>query len=211
VNIGLVNEVAQMCARLNLDVWEIIDAAATKPFGFMPFYPGPGLGGHCIPIDPHYWSWKLKSLNYYARFIELAGDINSHMPEYVVERIGDVLNNEGKALRGSEILILGVAYKRDISDVRESPSLDVIRLLQVRGAKVSYADPHVPSLRMEDGSEMKAIALTDQILAKSDCVAILTDHTGFDYDNICAKSHMVFDSRNATKNVPKGVGKIYKL
>ncbi len=211
VNIGLVNEVAQMCDRLNLDVWEIIDAAATKPFGFMPFYPGPGLGGHCIPIDPHYWSWKLKSLNYYARFIELAGDINSRMPEYVVDRIARVLNDDGKALRGSEILILGVAYKRDISDMRESPSLDVIRLLHLRGAKVAYADPHVPSVRMEDGSVMDATPLSDGILAKADCVAILTDHSDFDYNNICAKSHLVFDSRNATKNVPKGVGRVWKL
>ena len=211
VNIGLVNEVAQMCDRLNLDVWEIIDAAATKPFGFMPFYPGPGLGGHCIPIDPHYWSWKLKSLNYYARFIELAGDINSHMPEYVVDRIARALNDEGKALKGSEILVLGVAYKRDISDVRESPSLDVIRLLHVRGAKVAYADPHVASVRMEDGSLMEATPLSDGVLAKSDCVAILTDHSEFDYNNICAKAHMVFDSRNATKHVPKGVGRVWKL
>ena len=211
VNIGLVNEVAQMCDRLNLDVWEIIDAAATKPFGFMPFYPGPGLGGHCIPIDPHYWSWKLKSLNYYARFIELAGDINSHMPEYVVDRIARVMNEEGKALKGSDILVLGVAYKRDISDMRESPSLDVIRLLHVRGAKVTYADPHVPSVRMEDGSIMDATPLSDAVLAKADCVAILTDHSDFDYNNICAKAHMVFDSRNATKNVPKGVGRVWKL
>ncbi len=211
VNIGLVNEVAQMCDRLNLDVWEIINAAATKPFGFMPFYPGPGLGGHCIPIDPHYWSWKLKSLNYYARFIELAGDINSHMPEYVVDRIARALNEEGKALKGSEILVLGVAYKRDISDVRESPSLDVIRLLHVRGARVAYADPHVASVRMEDGSIMSATNLTDSVLAKADCVAILTDHSDFDYANICAKSRLVFDSRNATKNVPKGVGKVWKL
>lgn len=211
VNIGLVNEVAQMCDRLNLDVWEIIDAAATKPFGFMPFYPGPGLGGHCIPIDPHYWSWKLKSLNYYARFIELAGDINSHMPEYVVDRIGRALNEEGKALKGSEIFVLGVAYKRDISDVRESPSLDVIRLLHVRGAKVTYADPHVASVRMEDGSLMDATPLSDAALSKADCVAILTDHSEFDYNNICAKAHMVFDSRNATKNVPKGVGRVWKL
>ncbi len=211
VNIGLVNEVAQMCDRLNLDVWEIIDAAATKPFGFMPFYPGPGLGGHCIPIDPHYWSWKLKSLNYYARFIELAGDINSHMPEYVVDRIARALNEEGKALKGSEIVVLGVAYKRDISDVRESPSLDVIRLLHVRGAKVAYADPHVAKVKMEDGSFMHAIEPTDTALAKADCVAILTDHSAFDYARICAKARMVFDSRNATKNVPKGVGKIWKL
>ncbi|MBI3872686.1 MAG: nucleotide sugar dehydrogenase, partial [candidate division Zixibacteria bacterium] len=211
VNIGLVNEVAQMCDRLNLDVWEIIEAAASKPFGFMPFYPGPGLGGHCIPIDPHYWSWKLKSLNYYARFIELAGDINSRMPEYVVDRIARLLNEDQKSLRGAQILILGVAYKRDIGDVRESPSLDVIRLLHVRGAKVTYADPHVPSVAMEDGSDMKAVALIDTALSSADCVVILTDHSAFDYTNICARARMVFDCRNATHAVPPGTGRVWKL
>lgn len=210
VNIGLVNEVALMCDRLNLDVWEIIEAAATKPFGFMPFYPGPGLGGHCIPIDPHYLSWKLKSLNYYARFIELAGDINSHMPEYVVDRIARALNEDSKSTRGANILVLGVAYKRDISDVRESPSLDVIRLLQVRGAKVSYADPHVASVRMDD-TIMQAVPLTDAALKSADSVVILTDHTTYDYQHICATAHMVMDCRNATKNVPKGVGRVWKL
>jgi len=211
VNIGLVNEVALMCDRLNLDVWEIIEAAATKPFGFMPFYPGPGLGGHCIPIDPHYWSWKLKSLNYYARFIELAGEINSHMPEYVVDRTARLLNEDGKALRGARILILGVAYKRDISDVRESPSLDVIRLLHVRGAQVTYADPHVPSVKMEDGSDMRAIDLTDAVLADADCVVILTDHSAFDYHRICLRARVVFDCRNATKHVSPGTGRVWKL
>lgn len=210
VNIGLVNEVALMCDRLNLNVWEIIEAAATKPFGFMPFYPGPGLGGHCIPIDPHYLSWKLKSLNYYARFIELAGDINSHMPEYVVDRIARALNEVSKPIRGANVLALGVAYKRDISDVRESPSLDVIRLLQVRGAKVAYADPHVPSIRMDD-TTMQAVSLTDASLRAADCAVILTDHTSFDYHHICATAQMVMDCRNATKNVPKGVGRVWKL
>jgi UDP-N-acetyl-D-glucosamine dehydrogenase len=210
VNIGLVNEVALMCDRLNLDVWEIIEAAATKPFGFMPFYPGPGLGGHCIPIDPHYLSWKLKSLNYYARFIELAGDINSHMPEYVVDRIARALNEDSKSIKGANIIVLGVAYKRDISDVRESPSLDVIRLLQVRGAKVTYADPHVPSIRMDD-TVMHTTALSDKLLKSADSVVILTDHTAFDYKHICATAPMVMDCRNATKNVPKGVGRVWKL
>jgi len=210
VNIGLVNEVALMCDRLNLNVWEIIEAAATKPFGFMPFYPGPGLGGHCIPIDPHYLSWKLKSLNYYARFIELAGDINSHMPEYVVDRIARALNEVSKPIRGANVLALGVAYKRDISDVRESPSLDVIRLLQVRGAKVTYADPHVPSIRMDD-TTMHAVPLTDGSLRAADCAVILTDHTSFDYHRICATAQMVMDCRNATKNVPQGVGRVWKL
>lgn len=210
VNIGLVNEVALMCDRLNLDVWEIIEAAATKPFGFMPFYPGPGLGGHCIPIDPHYLSWKLKSLNYYARFIELAGDINSHMPEYVVDRIARALNEEAKPIRGANVLALGVAYKRDISDVRESPSLDVIRLLQMRGAKVSYADPHVPSIRMDD-TTMSAVPLTEAALRSADCTVILTNHSDFDYHFICSTAQMVMDCRNATKSVPKGVGRLWKL
>jgi UDP-N-acetyl-D-glucosamine dehydrogenase len=210
VNIGLVNEVALMCDRLKIDVWEIIDAAKTKPFGFMPFYPGPGLGGHCIPIDPHYLSWKLKSLNYYARFIELAGEINSHMPEYVVERTGRVLNERKKSLKGSKILILGVAYKRDIRDVRESPALDVIKLLQNAGAEVKYTDPHVPSIRMDD-SVMKSVKLTKELLQASDCVAIITDHGTFDYDMVVQNAPLVMDTRNATKNVKKNREKIVKL
>ncbi|RME20634.1 MAG: nucleotide sugar dehydrogenase, partial [Candidatus Zixiibacteriota bacterium] len=170
VNIGLVNEVALMCHRLNIDVWEIIDAAATKPFGFMPFYPGPGLGGHCIPIDPHYLSWKLKSLNYYARFIELAGDINSHMPEWVVERIGALLNDRfARSIKKSTILVLGIAYKRDIKDIRESPSLDVIKLLQDHGAKVLYNDPYVPQFDL-NGYAMKSSKLTPALLKRTDLV-----------------------------------------
>lgn len=210
VNIGLVNEVALMCDRLKIDVWEIIDAANTKPFGFMPFYPGPGLGGHCIPIDPHYLSWKLKSLNYYARFIELAGDINSHMPEYVVERISRALNKNKKSLKGSKILVLGVAYKRDIKDVRESPALDVIKLLQNAGAEVKYNDPHVPSIRM-DNSVMKSVELTRKLVQNSDCVAVLTDHSAYDYDFVVRNAHLVMDTRNATKNVKNNREKIVKL
>jgi UDP-N-acetyl-D-glucosamine dehydrogenase len=210
VNIGLVNEVALMCDRLKIDVWEIIDAANTKPFGFMPFYPGPGLGGHCIPIDPHYLSWKLKSLNYYARFIELAGDINSRMPEYVVERINRALNETNKSLKGSNILVLGVAYKRDIKDLRESPALDVIRLLQNAGAVVVYNDPHVPSLRMND-SDWKPVKLTKRTLQSSDCVVILADHSAYDYDFIVGNARLVMDTRNATKNVKKHREKIIKL
>jgi UDP-N-acetyl-D-glucosamine dehydrogenase len=210
VNIGLVNEVALMCDKLKIDVWEIIDAANTKPFGFMPFYPGPGLGGHCIPIDPHYLSWKLKSLNYYARFIELAGDINSHMPEYVVERINRALNQKKKSLKGSKILILGVAYKRDIKDLRESPALDVIRLLQNVGAEVSYNDPHVPLIRM-DNSNIKSVKLTKGILQSSDCVTILADHSAYDYDFIVRNATLVMDTRNATKNVKKNRENIEKL
>ncbi len=210
VNIGLVNEVALMCDRLKIDVWEIIDAAKTKPFGFMPFYPGPGLGGHCIPIDPHYLSWKLKSLNYYARFIELAGDINSRMPEYVVERINRALNERKKALKGARILILGVAYKKDIKDLRESPALDVIRLLQNAGAQVKYNDPHVPSIRMDD-FDWRPVRLTKNVLQSSDCVAILADHSAYDYGSIVRNAPLVMDTRNATKNVKTNREKIVKL
>jgi UDP-N-acetyl-D-glucosamine dehydrogenase len=210
VNIGLVNEVALMCDRLKIDVWEIINAAATKPFGFMRFYPGPGLGGHCIPIDPHYLSWKLRSLNYYARFIELAGDINTHMPEYVVERIGRALNSRRKSVRGSRILVLGVAFKRDIDDVRESPSIDVINLLERGGALTSYHDPHVASVKL-DGGTKRSVRLTEAALHNSDCVVILTDHSVIDYDRVVQKSHLVFDTRNATERVKAGRQKIVKL
>ena len=210
VNIGLVNEVALMCDRLKIDVWEIIDAANTKPFGFMRFYPGPGLGGHCIPIDPHYLSWKLKSLNYYARFIELAGDINSHMPEYVVERVNRALNEKQKSLNLSKILVLGVAYKKDIKDLRESPALDVIRLLQNAGAQVSYNDPHASSVSMDD-SVMKSVELTEALLKSADCVVILTDHTAYDYDWIVKNSQLLMDTRNATKNVKEDNKKIVRL
>ncbi len=211
VNIGLVNEVAVMCDRLNLDVWEIIDAAATKPFGFMPFWPGPGLGGHCIPIDPHYLSWKLKSLNYYARFIELAGDINSHMPEYVVDRITAMLNKRfARALNKSTILVLGVAYKRDIKDMRESPALDVISLLEAKGAKVHYNDPFVPQFDF-NGNRHKSVQLNKALLRKVDLVVIVTDHTQYDYEMIVDNARAVFDSRNATKRVRKNRRKIELL
>jgi UDP-N-acetyl-D-glucosamine dehydrogenase len=209
VNIGLVNEVALMCDRLKIDAWEIIDAADSKPFGFMKFYPGPGLGGHCIPIDPHYLSWKLKSLNYYARFIELAGDINSRMPEYVTERVNLALNQKGKSLKGSDILVLGAAYKRDISDVRESPALDVMRLMEQRGAKVSYNDPYVPQVIM-DGHSLKSKRLSARILKGADCVVILTDHSPYDYPWIVKNSQLIFDARNATRMV-RSKKKIVKL
>ncbi len=211
VNIGLVNEVALMCDRLKLDVWEIIDAAASKPFGFMPFYPGPGLGGHCIPIDPHYLSWKLKSLNYYARFIELAGDINSHMPEYVVDRVSSLLNNRfAKAINKSSILTLGVAYKRDIKDMRESPALDVIKLLEDKGAKVYYNDPFVSKFTW-NGTIHKSTSLTPDLIKKVDLVVILTDHTQYDYPMIVENAKAIFDSRNATKSVKKHRNKIELL
>lgn len=210
VNIGLVNEMAVMCHRLGLDVWEIINAAATKPFGFMKFLPGPGLGGHCIPIDPLYLSWKLKSLNYYARFIELAGDINSHMPEWVVERIGDLFNRHTKSIKGSKIVVLGIAYKRDIKDVRESPALDVIRLLEKAGAKVKYCDPFVPQIHWHDGV-MKATKLTAALLKQSDMAVIVTDHSSYDYQWIVDNSKLVFDTRNAAAKVTRHKNRVEHL
>jgi UDP-N-acetyl-D-glucosamine dehydrogenase len=211
VNIGLVNEVALMCDRLQIDVWEVIDAAATKPFGFMPFYPGPGLGGHCIPIDPHYLSWKLRSLNYYARFIELAGDINSRMPEYVVEKIRLALNSHKKSLKGSKVLILGVAYKKDISDVRESPALDIIKLLERDGAQVSYNDPYVRELILDGGKKYKSMYINARSISSSDCVAIVTNHSDYKYQWIVDKAKLVVDTRNSTKRVKNGRNKIFKL
>lgn len=196
VNIGLVNEVALMCDKLGLNVWEVVGAAATKPYGFMPFYPGPGLGGHCIPIDPHYLSWKLRTLNYTARFIELAAEINSHMPDYVVNKIGDALNDERKAIKGSHILVLGVAYKRDVGDVRESPALDVIHLLNERGGEVSYHDPFVPTVRL-DGVSLSSVELTAEALAAADCVVIVTDHRAFDWAWVADNARLIVDTRNA--------------
>ncbi len=211
VNIGLVNEVALMCDRLEIDVWEVIDAAGTKPFGFMPFYPGPGLGGHCIPIDPHYLSWKLRSLNYYARFIELAGDINSSMPEYVVEKVTGALNSHKKSLRGSKVLVMGVAYKKDISDVRESPALDIIRILERKGANVTYVDPYVTHLTLDGGQKYKATPISAKLVSSADCVAIVTNHSDFNYQWIVDKAKLVVDTRNATKLVKNGRKKIFKL
>jgi UDP-N-acetyl-D-glucosamine dehydrogenase len=200
VNIGMVNEMALMCDKLDLDVWEVIDAAATKPFGFMPFYPGPGLGGHCIPIDPHYLSWKLKALNYYAKFIEIAGEINSKMPEYVVEKLVLALNDRGKPIKGSKILILGVAYKRNVSDLRESPALDVLSLLKKRGARIAYNDPYIPEID-EEFLKLKSVKLMDKSVKGYDCVVIVTDHSCYDYVKICKAAPLVFDTRNAAKNV----------
>ncbi len=196
VNIGLVNEVLLMAGKLGLDAWEIIDAAATKPFGFMRFTPGPGLGGHCIPIDPLYLSWKLKSLNYTARFIELASEINTSMPHYWVQQVQDALNDAGKAVKGSRVLVLGVAYKKDISDLRESPALDIIRLLQEKGATVAYHDPHVPTLRHE-GLELTGEADLPAALAAADCVVIATDHSSYDWAAIRDAAALVVDTRHA--------------
>jgi UDP-N-acetyl-D-glucosamine dehydrogenase len=214
VNIALVNEVTLMCARLKLDVWEIIDAAASKPFGFMPFYPGPGIGGHCIPLDPHYLSWKLKTLNFYSRFIELAGEMNSRMPEYLVSRIVDALNEREKAIKKARVLIIGIAYKKDVSDVRESPALDVIKLLKDKNAVISYYDPFIPVLNEphhegeEGGEKMKSIRSLDN-LKSYDAVVIVTNHSKIDYKKLVANSNLVIDSRNATKGIKSP--KIVKL
>jgi UDP-N-acetyl-D-glucosamine dehydrogenase len=200
INIGLANEMALMCERMGINVWEVIDAAATKPFGFMPFYPGPGLGGHCIPIDPFYLSWKTKQAGIEARFIELAGHINGQMPHFVVDKIQNALNDHSKPLRGSHIHVLGVAYKRNVDDVRESPALDIILLLERRGARVSYSDPFVPRIRL-DGHELAAEDSLDAS-ARADCVAVVTDHAAFDYAAIAARARLIVDTRNALKNHP---------
>jgi UDP-N-acetyl-D-glucosamine dehydrogenase len=210
INIGLVNEVALMCDRLGLDVWEIIDAAATKPYGFMKFQPGPGLGGHCIPVDPTYLSWKMKALNFTARFIELATDVNGHMPEHVVTTIGDLLNEERTAVNGARVLLLGVAYKADVSDMRESPALDVLRLLDLKGADLRYHDPHVPEVALE-GRTWKSVELTDAEVAAADLVVILTEHSGIDWGRVVAHAQRVYDTRNATRGVQEGREKIRKL
>lgn len=196
VNIGMVNELALICDKLGVNVWEVIDAAKTKPFGFMPFYPGPGLGGHCIPIDPLYLSWKLKTLNYDARFIELASSVNSSMPHYVVDKITDILNDIGRSVRGSRILLLGVAYKRNVSDTRESPALDILGMLRQRGAKVAYADPYVPALDLL-GETLTAHNLAEGV-SEFDLLVIITDHADFDYEALLRASTLVFDTRNAT-------------
>ncbi|MBL8214260.1 MAG: nucleotide sugar dehydrogenase [Bryobacterales bacterium] len=200
INIGLVNELAIMCDRMGFNVWEVIDAAATKPFGFMPFYPGPGLGGHCIPIDPYYLSWKSRQAGIEARFIELAGYINGGMPHFVVDKVQDSLNAKEKPVKGSRIHVLGVAYKRDIDDLRESPALDVIHLLSQKGGMVTYSDPYVPELDFEDGRKMRS---EDPIsaLSRSDCGVIVTDHSCFDYAAILAAAPLIVDTRNAMKGM----------
>ena len=197
INIGLVNEMALMCDRIGVNVWEVIDAAATKPFGFMPFYPGPGLGGHCIPIDPFYLSWKTKQAGIEARFIELAGYINGRMPEFVVEKVQNALNDVCKPLRGSRVHICGVAYKRDIDDMRESPALDVIHLLGKRGAELSYSDPFVPSITVEEHT-LEAIPMLEGVQA-ADCVVIVTDHSGLDYAAVVEQARLIVDTRNTLK------------
>jgi len=199
INIGLANEMALMCDRMGINVWEVIDAAATKPFGFMPFYPGPGLGGHCIPIDPFYLSWKTKQAGIEARFIELAGYINGQMPHFVVDKIQNALNDHSKPLKGSRVHIMGVAYKRDIDDVRESPALDIIHLLGTRGAKVSFTDPWIPKIQT-DGIALEAIE-SEPACREADCVVIVTDHKKFDFAGIVAQSKLIVDTRNALKGI----------
>lgn len=211
INIGLVNELALMCDRLGISVWEVIDAASTKPFGFMPFYPGPGLGGHCIPIDPFYLSWKVKEVGFEARFIELAGQVNGAMPHHVVDKVADALNDQGKAIKGASVFVLGVAYKRDIDDVRESPALDVMALLLRKGANVSYHDPYVPHIDGEHwtgGQHMDSVPYSAAALAAADCVVILTDHKAFDMAEVVASSRVVVDTRNAVKVAAPNVFKL---
>ncbi|MBI5951650.1 MAG: nucleotide sugar dehydrogenase [Chloroflexi bacterium] len=212
INIGLVNELAIMCERLGVDVWEVIDAAATKPFGFMKFTPGPGLGGHCIPIDPLYLSWKMKSFNYNARFIELASEINTNMPRYVVSRLMEGLNERGKPLKGSKVLVLGAAYKPDIDDVRESPSLDVIGLLRQKGALVEYHDPYIPHIHHEyDGWKMDSVKDMMKSVKEADAVIIVTNHKVYDYAAIIENAKFVFDSRNATGKIARKHEKVERL
>ena len=199
VNIGLVNEIALMCHKMDIGVWEVIDAAKTKPFGFMPFYPGPGLGGHCIPIDPFYLSWKARQNGFECRFIELAGHINASMPHYVVERVSDALNTVRKAVNGARVHVFGVAYKRDVNDMRESPALDVLELLGKRGAVLSYSDPFVPQLRL-DGRVLHSVEVPEVLRQLPDCSVICTDHSAFDYPSIVSSGGLIVDSRNALKN-----------
>jgi len=211
VNIALVNELKQLCLRMDLDIWEVIDSAATKPFGFMPFYPGPGLGGHCIPVDPYYLSWKAREYDFATRFIELAGEINTEMPYHVVNAVAAALNERQKSIKGSKILLLGVAYKKDVDDLRESPSLKLLELLTGRGANIDYNDPYFPALfkmRHYDFSNKRSVELTPANLAAYDCVLIATDHTQYDYDAIVKNAKLVVDTRNATRRVKQGHEKV---
>ena len=199
----MANEMARLCYALNIDTWEVIRAAATKPFGFMPFYPGPGIGGHCIPLDPHYLSWKARQHGFDSRFISLAEEVNSRMPEHVVQLVSDGLNDESKAMKGSSVLLLGVAYKKDVDDVRESPALSIIDRLRAKGAKVSYHDPFVAEMSFDDahtqgsGEPLSSVSLTDVQLQSADCVIIVTDHSGIDYQRVCSLASLIVDTRNA--------------
>jgi UDP-N-acetyl-D-glucosamine dehydrogenase len=210
INVGLVNEMAIMCDRLGIDVWEVIDAAATKPFGFMKFTPGPGLGGHCIPIDPLYLSWKLRALNYTARFIDLASEINTGMPRYVVGKVQDALNEHGKPLKGSRILVLGAAYKPDVDDLRESPALDVIGLLRQKGAQVDYHDPYIPRIQQDDW-DMESVSDLEAAIQEAECVVIVTNHSNYDYPGLLERALMIVDTRNAIGAAGRGNPKVVRL
>jgi UDP-N-acetyl-D-glucosamine dehydrogenase len=210
VNIGMVNEMAIVCDKLGVDVWEVIDAAATKPFGYMKFTPGPGIGGHCIPLDPHYLAWKMRSLNYKTRFIDLAGEVNTAMPAYVVTKVARALNEDRKAVNGSRALVIGVAYKKDIDDVRESPALDVMRLLEQDGAEVVFHDPYVSTIR-EDGHVIHGVALTDAEIEKADVVVIVTDHKAVDYQRLVDHATLIVDTRNATSRTTRTRARIVPL
>ena len=200
VNIGMVNELSQLCYTLGIDSWEVIEAAATKPFGFMAFYPGPGIGGHCIPLDPHYLSWKARMHGFEARFISLAEEVNSTMPQHIVELVSTGLNKHRKSVNGSKVLILGVAYKRDIDDMRESPALPIIEKLENLGAEVSFHDPHVNEMTFENGHKMTNVPLTEQVVTEADCVVIVTDHRSVDYRWIIERAKLIVDSRNTTRD-----------
>jgi UDP-N-acetyl-D-glucosamine dehydrogenase len=213
VNIALVNELKLLADRMNIDIWEVIDAASSKPFGYTPFYPGPGLGGHCIPIDPFYLSWKAKEYDFATRFIQLAGEVNTSIPYYVVERIGKALNDHSKSIRGSKILLLGVAYKKDVDDVRESPALEIMEILQERGAVLSYSDPYINRLhkmRAHDFSNMSSVPLTEELLRSQDIALITTDHSSIDYHWVVDHAPLVVDTRNATRSVTRGRNKIVR-
>jgi UDP-N-acetyl-D-glucosamine dehydrogenase len=213
VNIGLVNEMAQLCYQLGIDSWEVIGAAATKPFGFMAFYPGPGIGGHCIPLDPHYLSWKARLHGFEARFIGLAEEVNSHMPAHVVQLVQDGLNSHRKAVKGARVLILGVAYKRDINDVRESPALGIVEQLMHKGAEVSYHDPFVPEMKLDGRGSLASVPLSDAALSSCDCAVIVTDHSDLDYSRVVRLAPLVVDTRNATRKLgtPEHQEKIIRL
>ncbi|HET9533041.1 MAG TPA: nucleotide sugar dehydrogenase, partial [Blastocatellia bacterium] len=213
VNIALVNEMAQLCYHLGIDSWEVIQAAATKPFGFMPFYPGPGIGGHCIPLDPHYLSWKARLHGFEARFIGLAEEVNSHMPRHVIQIVQDALNEHSKPLKGSRVLVLGVAYKRDIDDVRESPALGIVDQLLHKGAEVSYHDPFIEEMDLDGKGKLRSVPLTDQALETSDCAVIVTDHSKVDYTRVVRLAPLVIDTRNITRKLgmPEFEARIIRL
>lgn len=213
VNIAMVNELMLLCDRMGLDIWEVVEAAGTKPFGIQTFYPGPGVGGHCIPIDPFYLTWKAREYDFHTRFIELAGEINVEVSYYVINKVSRALNQENKSLKDAKVFVLGVAYKKDIDDVRESPALKIMELLRREGAQISYHDPFIPVIEPHGGStvHLESVALTDQALGAADCVLILTDHSAVDYDRVVEKAKIVVDTRNATKNVKENREKIYKI